>query len=137
MIVLDTNVLSEPLRPHPDPHVIDWLGRCDGAAITSITAGELLVGVSRLPHGRRRATLERGVTSLLMSYAGSVLPYDLSAAEAFAKVREMRDAVGRPVTIEDAMIAGICRDRGATLATRNVKDFEGVGVELVNPWEAE
>ncbi len=138
MIVLDTNVLSEPLRLRPDEHVLAWLGALDEeTAVTSVSVGELLVGVRALPEGRRRAGLLDAIETTLRTFAGSVLAYDEPAARHFARLQEQRRAAGRTLAVEDGMIAATCLAHGAMLATRNVADFAGLGVELIDPWSME
>jgi len=135
MIVLDTNVLSEPLKQQPDPHVLAWLASADEeAGVTSISVGELLTGVRALPAGRRRAGLLDAIESTLRVFAGSVLPYDEAAARQYARLQEVRPAAGRPLAVEDGMIAAICIARGMRLATRNTSDFDGLSLELIDPW---
>lgn len=138
MIVLDTNVVSELLRPRPEPRVVDWVrGQGDDLVLSSITAAELLAGVAALPEGRRRPRLGRHVVAVLEDYdsRGSILPFDLSAAEVYADVLTRRSRAGRPVSTPDAQIAAICRARGASLATRSVRDLEGTGVlRIIDPW---
>lgn len=139
MIVLDTNVVSELARARPDPGVLEWV---DGQvrqelAITSVTAGELVYGTSRLPAGRRRRVLEAVLMDLIGRwFEGRVLPLDLAGAEASGVLQARREAQGRRVGLADAQIAGICLSRGAVLATRNTADFEDTGVELIDPWSA-
>ena len=135
MIVLDTNVLSEPLRPEPDQRVLSWLASHPIAAVTAVSVGELLGGVLRLPTGRRREALATSIREALDG-AGEILPYDEPAARVFAEIQDARRRMGRPLSTEDGMIAAICLARGASLATRNISDFDGLGVELVNPWES-
>ncbi len=136
MIVLDTNVLSEPLRARPDPAVLAWLADVsEDVALTAISIGETLTGVRLLPEGRRREGLIIAIDRTLTTFAEQVLPYDESAARIYAMLQESRRAAGHPLSVEDGMIAAICRDRGASLATRNLKDFRGLGVALINPWE--
>lgn len=138
MIVLDTNVLSELLRPRPEPRVVDWLrGQARSRLFTTaISRGEMLFGVLVLPDGQRRLRLQQEVLAIFATdMAGRVLPYDGDAADAHAEFAAMRRAQGRPVGQSDAMIAGIARSRGASLATRNVRDFEGGGITLVDPWQ--
>jgi predicted nucleic acid-binding protein len=138
MIVLDTNVLSEPLRVRPDEHVLAWLGALDDeTAVTSVSVGELLVGVRALPEGRRRAGLLDAIETTLRNFAGSVLAYDEPAARHYARLQEMRRAAGRPLSVEDGMIAATCLAHGAMLATRDSVGFVGLGVELIDPWAAE
>lgn len=138
MIVLDTNVISEIFRPAPAPRVVEWLGSLTGdVAITSITLAELLAGVRRLPDGRRKDELARRIEDAVAPYRGSraVLPFDDDAAEHYAAVLARRESLGAPIMTADAQIAAICLAHGATCATRNVKDFEHTGVDVVNPWK--
>ncbi|WP_190818680.1 type II toxin-antitoxin system VapC family toxin [Saccharopolyspora pogona] len=105
-------------------------------ATTAITAAELLYGVSRLPDGHRKTALTAAVHALINDdFHGRVELFDELAATHYAVVVSERDQLGRPISAADAQIAAICRARGATLATRNIKDFEETGVELVNPWQ--
>jgi toxin FitB len=135
MIVLDTNVLSEPLKTEPDEHVLSWLSTLDEvAAVTSVSVGELLTGVRALPAGRRREGLLEAIESTLRTFAGAVLAYDEVAARHYARLQEVRRAAGRPLAVEDGMIAAICTARGATLATRNTTDFSGLDLDLIDPW---
>lgn len=137
MIVLDTNVLSEPLRADPDSRLLRWLDELrDPVAVTSISVGEILSGVRALPEGRRRGDLEYDVEERFVELAQLVLPYDEPAAREFALMHQSRRQAGRPLDVVDGMIAGICRSRRVPLATRNVRDFEGLGVDLINPWES-
>ena len=140
MIVLDTNVISEIFRPSPEPRVIEWLVSLTGdVAITSITLAELLAGVRSLPDGRRKDDLAQRIEQAVAPYRGSrsVLAFDADAAERYAEVLASREAAGAPVSTADAQIAAICLAHGATCATRNVKDFQHTGVELVDPWNAD
>ena len=137
MIVLDTNVISEIFRPSPEPRLVEWLVSLTGdVAITSITLAELLAGVRRLPDGRRKDELAQRIEQAVAPYRGSrsVLAFDADAAERYAEVLASREAAGAPVSTADAQIAAICLAHGATCATRNVKDFQHTGVELVDPW---
>lgn len=137
MLVLDTNVISELFKPDPDPKVMAWVGRLPGEDLftTAITRGELLFGLYCMPDGRRKADLLQKLGRLFEhELAGHILAYDSQAADAHAEIAAMRRAQGRPVGMADTMIAGIARSRSATLATRNVRDFESCGVTLVDPW---
>ncbi len=137
MILLDTNVLSEMMRAAPDARVERWLARQADADvfISAITEAELRYGVALLPAGRRRDALAAAVGAMLgEDFAGRVLPFDSAAAVAFAEVAAGRRQAGRPVAQADAQIAATARSRVAVLATRNVADFEGCGIEVVNPW---
>ena len=140
MIVLDTNVISEIFRPSPEPRVVEWLVSLTGdVAITSITLAELRAGVRRLPDGRRKDELPQRIEQAVAPYRGSrsVLAFDADAAERYAEVLASREAAGAPVSTAGAQIAAICLAHGATCATRNVKDFQHTGVELVDPWNAD
>ncbi|MBO9555347.1 type II toxin-antitoxin system VapC family toxin [Cellulomonas sp.] len=135
MIVLDTNVLSEPLKQRPDERVLAWLdGLREPAAITSVSAGELLTGALALPDGRRRTLLVELIERTLVDFRGSVLPYDETAARHYSVMQTRRRQAGRPLPTEDGMIAATCAARGASLATRNTADFDLLGVPLIDPW---
>ena len=138
MIVLDTNVLSEVLRPQPEERVLAWLAGQWRAAVftTTITRAEILYGIQTLPAGQRKDGLWQAARGILdQDFAGQVLGFDADAADAFALIAAERRAAGRPISQFDALIAAIARSRGASLATRNVKDFEGCGIALINPWD--
>lgn len=137
MIVLDTNVLSEFTRPRPEPKVVAWLHEQARSQLftTAVSQCEMLLGVLVMPDGQHKRQLQEEVLAIFTTdMAGRVLPYDGNAADAHAAFAAMRRAQGRPVSMAGAMIAGIARSRGAALATRNVRDFEGCGVTLVDPW---
>ena len=139
MIILDTNVISEVFNPVPSPKVLDWLQQqADGEVFTTaITRGELLFGAHILPSGQRREALLAGLLRIFAARSpASVLPYDESAADAFAQITATRRAQGRPGNQSDMMIASIAHSSGAKLATRNVKDFVGCGIEVLDPWQA-
>ena len=140
MIVLDTNVLSEVLRPVPNMRVLDWLrGQTQAALFTTvISRSEMLYGVLLLPKGGRRAMLQQEVDAVFsVDMAGRVLDYDSDAADAYAQIAAARRANGRRDDNPfDAMIAGIVRSRGASLATRNIKDFSDCGIVVIDPWSA-
>jgi len=137
MIVLDTNVLSEALRPSPAETVLRWLAAQDPVTVftTTITQAEVLYGVEVLPVGRRRSRLYSAIEKLFADeFSGRILPFDEDSARVFPKVVAHREAVGRPIAQFDAMIASICRSYGAAIATRNVSDFEDCGVPIIDPW---
>lgn len=138
MIVIDTNVLSELMRPTPDPAVVAWMSTVmpGDAATTAVTIAEIGHGIARLPMGKRREQLTQVFASLSAEIAHEVLPFDLAAAECFPGIAQARESAGRPMDELDGMIAAICASRGAALATRNERDFEGTGVDVVNPWAA-
>ena len=107
-------------------------------ATTAITAAELLYGIARLPAGRRRDLLGEGAHRLIEDdLGGRVEPFDASSAAHYAALVSDRERAGRPIGVADGQIAAICRNLGATLATQNTGDFEGTGVELIDPWQSE
>jgi predicted nucleic acid-binding protein len=137
VIVADTNVLSEPLRRDPDARVLAWLAAHEGdLAVTIVTVTELLYGAQRLSAGSRRTALLEAIEALVRDSRDRLLVFDEAAARAAAELRVARDRAGRPTSTEDLMIAAIAQARGALVATRNVADYEGFGVGLVNPWES-
>lgn len=139
MIVLDTNVLSEALKPSPSDVVLRWLAAQEPAAVftTAITQAELLYGVEVLPAGKRRSRLYAAVESLFAEeFRGRILPFDYDSARLFPKIVASRDAIGRPISQFDAVIASVCRSRNASIATRNVADFDHCGLSIINPWQA-
>ena len=138
MIVLDTNVLSELIRPEPDERVTSWLDSLDPleVATTAVTAAELLYGVGRLPNGRRKKRLAEEVRGLIEEdLDGRVEAFDAAAAEHYAAIVTERETRGRPISMADGQIAAICRRLGATLATRNTSDFQDTGIDLLDPWQ--
>jgi toxin FitB len=139
MVILDTNLVSELMKPAPSTAVIAWMS-CQALHdlfTTSITEAEVLYGVERLPKGKRRDELMRQAEAeFAEDYAGRVLAFDERAAREFARIVAERRMRGRPIPFADAQIAAIARANHATLATRNTQDFEGCGVSVVNPWEA-
>ena len=137
MIILDTNVISEIVKKRPDEHVANWLRNQDTSnlATTAITVAELLAGICRMPEGKRRKRTDMTVKLALMTLADRTFAFDTQAAEDYARILVEREHRGKPTSIQDAMIAAIACSWGASVATRNVKDFEGTGVKLINPWE--
>ena len=137
MIILDTNVLSELLRPEPARQVERWLAAQDGARVYFTTVGEaeLRHGVAILPAGKRRHALTSAIEGLLEEdFRDRILPFDRAAARAYATIAAARRAAGRPISQFDCQIAAIARAREAPVATRNTRDYEGCGIELIDPW---
>lgn len=137
MILLDTNVLSALMRRKNDPVVVAWLDGQPPESIwtTAITVFEIRFGIEILASGGRRRSLENAFAQALeKDFDGRVLPFDQSAAQAAGAIAAERRRAGRTVEIRDVQIAGIAAARKATLATRNTRHFEGIGVNLVNPW---
>jgi predicted nucleic acid-binding protein len=139
MIVLDTNVLSELMRPVANATVIRWVSTQSAPRlfVTAITQAEILLGLELLPRGKRRSALTAAANEMFEhDFAGRILPFDSAAAACYATVVAARRAAGRPISQFDAQIASIAVSRGAALATRNRSDFEGCDVDLVDPWDA-
>lgn len=139
MIVIDTNVASELIRPSPAETVQAWVRSHDPSELctTAVTVAEIRYGIERLHDGRRKEVLKAAVAEIFEMFAEQVLPFDNAAAEQYALVVSQRDALGLPIDGFDAQIAAICRARGAALATRNLRDFDKTGIEVINPWHAQ
>ena len=139
MIVLDTNVVSELMRAKPSGSVVGCIAArpAAGLYVTSITVAEILHGVALLPAGRRRDAIRAAAESMFeVEFGDHVLPFDGPAARAYASIAADRRHAGRPISAFDAQIAATALVARASLATRNVADFEGCGVKLLNPWDA-
>lgn len=137
MLILDTNVISELMRPTPEASVVDWIARHPGGSLftTTVTEAELRFGLSLLSAGTRRKRLMAAFESMMAEdFDGRVLPFDRSAARAYANIMVGRRRLGRPVTQFDAQIASIARSRDTAVVTRNVRDFADCGIEVFNPW---
>jgi predicted nucleic acid-binding protein len=137
MIVVDTNVIWELMRPDPAVIVVEWLAAQprEDLFLASVTIAEILYGVELLPQGKRRAgLLAAAEATFTADFSGRILPFEEAAAHFYAKIAAARRARGRPIAQVDAQIAAIARVRGAVLATRNTPDFEGCGIRLINPW---
>lgn len=137
MIVLDTNVLSELMRASPADPVVAWVGSRAALELhtTAVTQAEILFGIATMPAGRKRAAAESAAQRMFgVVLAGRVLPFATDAATHYGVIASDRRKAGRPISVMDAQIAAIARAAGATLATRNVRDFEGTGLRVVDPW---
>ena len=137
MILLDTNVVSELMRTVPAQPVLDWFAKHDAADlfISAVTEAELRTGVAILPEGQRRDRLQVAIDAMIdQDFHGRVLPFDSPAAKTYAEIAALRRAAGRPIAEADCQIAAIARATNAPVATRNVKDFDGCGIHLINPW---
>ena len=138
MIILDTNLVSEPLKPKPNAAVLAWLNRQapETLYLTTITLAELRAGIEISPVGKRRTALQEATTELAAQFEGRVLSFDQDSAHAFGRVFASTQAAGNPIHFGDCAIAAITIRRGFVLATRNVRDYKGAGIELINPWNA-
>ncbi|MCR8933225.1 MULTISPECIES: type II toxin-antitoxin system VapC family toxin [Pseudomonas] len=138
MIVLDTNVLSEFMRVEPESRVLAWVDAQPAMelAVSAVTVAEILHGIARLPSGKRKQKLEAHAMAMFEEdFAGRILPFDAHSAVEYATLVAGAEAKGRGVAMADAQIAAICRSCGAAIATRNIRDFEFSGIEVINPWE--
>lgn len=135
MILLDTNVLSELTKPAPNEMVVDWLRQTEPAlAIPTFAIAEMAYGIEKLAEGRRRERLRAALERLAERFGDRLLSFDLRAAWAYGEVLATARKAGRPMSVPDAVMAAIAKTHDCALATRNIKDFETTGVELVNPW---
>lgn len=138
MIVLDTNVISELMKATPEPSVFAWVTRQppQDLFISTISMAEILYGIELLPKGKRRdGLLQEAETTFAGDFAGRILGFDEHAARMFGSIVGARRMRGRPIGIADGEIAAIARCHRASLATRDTSDFEGCGVQLINPWK--
>jgi toxin FitB len=136
MIVLDTNVISEALRPIPDPTVLSWLSAVHSPELwtTTIVVAELFSGLDKMPVGRRQKDLREKMEILAKNlFAGRILSFDPPAAYRYGSILANRYASGRPINSLDTQIAAIASVHNAALATRNTRDFEQCGIKLINP----
>jgi hypothetical protein len=132
MVLLDTNVISEMMRPEASPSVLQ---RAPEVYSSIITLAEVYYGIELLPAGKRRHELLAGADRMFSKVlAGRVFAFEDEAAHAFARIASVRRKAGKPIAEMDAQIAAIARVHGAILATRNTADFEGCGIRVVNPW---
>ena len=137
MIVIDTNVLSELMRPEPSPTVRAWILRAgsDMLRITAVTRAEILAGIFILPSGRRRDLLDAAARRTFANgFEGNGLPFDDAAPDHYGRIVTRLRQAGRPASVPDRMIAAIARAHGAAVATRNVHEFEECGIVVLDPW---
>lgn len=136
-ILLDTNVVSELIRKAPDPAVTSWVSDHPlyDLFFSAVSEAELRYGAAILPPGRRRDTLFLEIDAMLRdAFEDRVLPFDSDAARAYGNIAAVRRSAGRPVAPADCQIAAIAASRDMAVATRNVRDFEDMGIEIVDPW---
>ncbi|MGP0019372.1 MAG: type II toxin-antitoxin system VapC family toxin [Candidatus Sulfotelmatobacter sp.] len=138
MIILDTNVVSELMRPAPERMVLRWFSSqsAEDLHVTAVTMADILYGIELISSSRRRDGVRAGAEKMFGDvFADRILPFEDRAARAFSQIASSRRRQGKPISEIDAQIAAIARVHGATLATRDPYVFEGCGVRLVNPWE--
>jgi predicted nucleic acid-binding protein len=139
VIILDTNVISALMRSEADPVVVRWLDGLPPESLwtTAITVFEVRLGLEVLAAGRRRRLLEAAFAAALdEDFGGRVLPFDQAAAQTAGRIAAERRRAGRTVEIRDVQIAGIAKARKSAVATRNRRHFEGLGLDLLDPWSA-
>lgn len=141
MILLDTNVLSECMRPQPSASVVTWLDAqpTDEVCISAISRAEIELGLLLMPAGKRQEALSRAAQAMFAEdFVGRCLPFDEDAALYYARIVSARTRMGRPISVEDAQIAAIALAHRMRLATRNTADFAFIdGLELINPWDGD
>ena len=139
MIVLDTNVVSALIHPVPQVAVASWFAdrATSSLYLTAVNEAELRYGLAIMPRGRRRDGLASALERMLTTgFANRILPFDRDAAQAYAEIASSGRAAGRPVSHADSQIAAIARSRGMAVATRNLRDFAEMGIEVIDPWQA-
>ncbi len=136
MIVVDTNVVSELMKVEPSEAVLAWVSAQQPRElrITAITVAEILDGIERLPSGKRKGALRDAAADIFRRFADDVLSFDAAAATLYPGIVDVRYRQGVSISGDDAQIAAICRSHDANLATRNEKEFAGIGVDVINPW---
>lgn len=140
MIILDTNVVSEAMKPSANSAVLKWLNRqvAETLFLSSVTLAELLFGISAMPAGRRKDALTDTLDRLLVElYGGRILPFDADAARCYAQLATKARAAGKGFPMPDAYIAAIASSRGFTVATRDTSPFEAAGLRVINPWNSD
>jgi len=139
MIVLDTNVVSEAMKPEPHPAVQTWLDRqaAETLYLSSVTLAELLFGIGAMPSGRRKNALAQTLDGLLALFGARVLVFDTDAARHYAELAVTAKAAGKGFPMPDGYIAAIAAARGFTVATRDVAPFQAAGLSVIDPWEAQ
>ena len=138
MIILDTNLISEPLRPDPEPRVVAWFDAqaLETLYLTAISAAELRAGVAQLPAGKRRSNLQDSLEqTILPLFIGRVLPFDLDCSPTYAKLLAKTRKTGQAIATADAFIAAIALTHNYTVATRDTTPFQQAGLTVINPWE--
>jgi toxin FitB len=139
MILLDTNVVSEPLRPQPDRRVLAWLDSqaVETLYLSTISLSELLLGVANLPQGKRRITLTTALSGQIASlFANRIVSFDMAAAEAYVQLVIRARRQGYAISVTDGQIAAVAASRSFDVATRDELPFQKAGVMVINPWKA-
>jgi len=139
VILLDTNVVSEPMRPKPEPNVLAWLDAqaAESLYFSTVSLAELLLGIGSLPAGKRRKALAARLDEQIIALFGErIVPFDLGAAQTYAKIVTRARRQGHPIAVADAQIAAIAVSREFSVATRDEAPFQAAGITVINPWTA-
>ena len=139
MILLDANVISEPLKPNGVPAVLAWIDAqaVETLYLSAITLAELRFGIAAMPDGKRKDSLRLQLDERVVPvFAGRILPFDSDVADAYAALRTRARAAGKAIGTADAYIAAVAAARGFSVATRDVAPFQAAGLNVINPWEA-
>lgn len=136
-LLFDTNVVSELVRPVPDARVVAFVGRAIHPWLSSITLHELAYGAERSPSPGGKAKLDAWIAQIVTEFSGRIVPVDNDIAQRSGRLRALAAAQGRPAAPLDALIAATAMARGLTVITRNVKDFEALGISVANPWDGD
>jgi toxin FitB len=140
MFLIDTNVISELMRATPAPSVLNWFSTQDPSTLylSAVTEAELRTGIAILPAGQRQDGLKAALDATIAEdFEGRILPLDTDAAKTYAEIAVGRRSAGRPIADADCQIAAIARATGMQVVTRNTRDFEGCGIDVINPWGGE
>jgi predicted nucleic acid-binding protein len=138
MILLDTNVISEMMKENPNPAVAAWFKKQQNAElfITTLSVAEIGYGISLLPEGKRKQRLDDAANLMFKTlFADKIVAFDYEAARHYAWVQTARKTAGKTISVIDAELAAICKGTASALATRNIKDFTDLKLELINPWD--
>jgi predicted nucleic acid-binding protein len=138
MIVLDTNVISEPAKPIPNQSVVAWLNEqpAETLYLTATSLAELFAGIGILPDGKRKAQVHQRMSDLVGIFFGPrILPFDRNAAMAYASIMALATLKGRAISFADGQIAAIAQVHGFTVATRDTAPFEAAGIPVIDPWK--
>ena len=137
MIVLDTNVVSEAMKPEPNPVIVTWLNNqsAETLYLTSVTIAEMLFGIAALPNGKRKDKLNEAVEGLVLLFKGRILAFDIDAARKYSELAVKARSLGKGFPVPDGYIAAIAASNGYLVASRDMAPFKAAGVNFINPWE--
>lgn len=137
MIVLDTNVVSEAMKPEPNPVIVTWLNNqsAETLYLTSVTIAEMLFGIAALPNGKRKDKLNEAVEGLVLLFKGRILAFDIDAARKYSELAVKARSSGRGFPVPDGYIAAIAASNGYAIASRDAAPFKAAGISFINPWE--